>query len=131
MLCIEGDPRHPILASARGVGPELNLARVLEGTVALAEVTQEVALPRAENGRTPPGIVAVALGGAAPTRSTDALAWERLGAALRDAEHQFDLIVIDTAPILLVLALYLASQLRHESLHRHHRDDLHAGLPPP
>jgi hypothetical protein len=36
-----------------------------------------------------------------------------------------------TAPILLVLALYLASQLRHESLHRHHRDDLRAGLPPP
>ena len=102
VLFIEGDLRHPILASTLGLDPELNLARVLTGAAALSEVTQEVALPSTQNGRTPPGIVAVATAGAAPTRSTDALAWERLGAALRDAERQFDLIVIDTAPILLV-----------------------------
>jgi tyrosine-protein kinase Etk/Wzc len=36
-----------------------------------------------------------------PTRSIDPLQWERLGSALRDAEREYDLIVIDTAPILV------------------------------
>jgi Mrp family chromosome partitioning ATPase len=102
VLFIEGDLRHPILARALGLNPDLNLARVLDGSAALPEVTQEVALPSTDNGRTAPGIVAVALAGAEPARSTDALAWERLGGAVRQAEREFDLIVIDTAPILLV-----------------------------
>jgi Mrp family chromosome partitioning ATPase len=102
VLFIEGDLRHPILARALGLDPDLNLARVLDGSAALPEVTQEVALPSTDNGRTAPGIVAVALAGAGPARSTDALAWERLGGAVRQAERQYDLIVIDTAPILLV-----------------------------
>lgn len=59
-------------------------------------------MPGTGNGRLPPQVVAVALAGAASTRSTDAVAWERLGAALKEAERHFDLIVIDTAPILVV-----------------------------
>jgi capsular exopolysaccharide synthesis family protein len=102
VLFIEGDLRHPTLARTLGLNAERNLVRVLDGSAGLPDVTQEVALPSAENGRLPPRIMSVALAGAAPTRSTDALAWERLGAALREAERDFDLIVIDTAPILLV-----------------------------
>jgi capsular exopolysaccharide synthesis family protein len=112
VLFVEGDLRHPTLANALGLDPEQNLARVLDGSAALPDVTQEVALPSTENGRLPPRIVSVALAGAASTRSTDALAWERLGAALREAERDFDLIVIDTAPILLVPdAIPLLSQV--------------------
>jgi capsular exopolysaccharide synthesis family protein len=102
VLFVEGDLRHPTLANALGLHPEQNLTRVLDGSAALPDVTEEVALPSTENGRLPPRIVAVAFAGEDPTRSTDALAWERLGAALQEAEPDFDLIVIDTAPILLV-----------------------------
>jgi succinoglycan biosynthesis transport protein ExoP len=112
VLFVEGDLRHPTLARALGLDSERNLVGVLDGTADLADVTQEVALPSAENGRQPPRIMTVALAGVAPTRSTDALAWERLGAALRRAERDFDLIVIDTAPILLVPdAIPLLSQV--------------------
>jgi capsular exopolysaccharide synthesis family protein len=112
VLFVEGDLRHPTLANALGLDPEQSLARVLDGSAALPDVTQEVALPSTENGRLPPRVVAVALADAASTRSTDALAWERLGAALQEAERHFDLIVIDTAPILLVPdAIPLLSQV--------------------
>lgn len=112
VLFVEGDLRHPTLAKALGLHGEQNLARVLDGSATLPDVTQEVALPSTENGRLPPRVVAVALAGTASTRSTDALAWERLGAALREAERHFDLIVIDTAPILLVPdAIPLLSQV--------------------
>jgi succinoglycan biosynthesis transport protein ExoP len=102
VLFVEGDLRHPTLARVLGLDPESNLAQVLDGSAALSDVTQEVALPSSENGELPPRVVAVALAGATPTRSTDALAWERLGTALREAEREFDFIVIDTAPILMV-----------------------------
>jgi capsular exopolysaccharide synthesis family protein len=112
VLFVEGDLRHPTLAHTLGLDPALNLTQVLDGTAALPEVIQEVALPSAENGRLPSRIVAVALAGTVPTQSTDALAWERLGVALREAERDFDLIVIDTAPILLVPdAIPLLSQV--------------------
>jgi capsular exopolysaccharide synthesis family protein len=112
VLFVECDLRHPTLANALGLNPEHGLTRVLDGSAALPEVTHEVALPSTENGRLPPRIVTVALADAASTRSTDALAWERLGAALQDAELDFDLIVIDTAPILLVPdAIPLLSQV--------------------
>jgi tyrosine-protein kinase len=112
VLFVEGDLRHPTLARTLGMDHERNLARVLDGSAALPDVTQEVALPSAENGRLPPRIMAVALAGDAPIRCTDAIAWERLGAALREAERHYDLIVIDTAPILLVPdAIPLLSQV--------------------
>jgi capsular exopolysaccharide synthesis family protein len=102
VLFLEGDLRQPTLSDALGLDPEQNLARVLDGSAALRDVTQEVALQSMENGHLRPNVIAVALAGVGSTRSTDALAWERLGAALKEAERHFDLIVIDTAPILLV-----------------------------
>jgi capsular exopolysaccharide synthesis family protein len=101
VLFVEGDLRRPTLAKTLGLHLEQNLARVLDGSATLPDVTQEVALPSEENGRLPTRVM-VALAGTVSTRSTDALAWERLGAALQEAERHFDLIVIDTAPILLV-----------------------------
>jgi Mrp family chromosome partitioning ATPase len=112
VLFVEGDLRHPVIARTLGLDPAHNLGQILDGSAALPDVTQEVALPNAENGRLPPGVMAIALAGRATSGSTDAVAWERLGAALREAEQQFDLIVIDTAPILLVPdAIPLLSQV--------------------
>jgi Mrp family chromosome partitioning ATPase len=102
VLFVECDLRHPTIARALGLDPEPNVGQILEGSAALPDITQEVALSSTENGRTPSRGMAVALAGTAPSRITDALAWERLGAAVREAERSFDLIVIDTAPILVV-----------------------------
>jgi succinoglycan biosynthesis transport protein ExoP len=69
-------------------------------------------LPGGQNGVRPSRVLSVVLAGKTPTRATDALAWERLGAALREAEQDFDLIVIDTPPILSVPdAIPLISQV--------------------
>jgi Mrp family chromosome partitioning ATPase len=102
VLFVEGDLRHPTLAQSLGLDADRNLVGVLDGNASLRDVMQEVPVPSGDNGRLAPRIITVALAGETPTRSTDALAWERLGAALREAERDFDLIVIDTAPILLV-----------------------------
>jgi succinoglycan biosynthesis transport protein ExoP len=111
VLFVEGDLRHPTLARTLGLDPERNLARVLDGTASLLEVTQEVALPSGQNGSLPPSFVAVALAGGGPPR-TDAVAWERVGSALNEAQRDYDFIVIDTAPILLVPdAIPLLSQV--------------------
>jgi capsular exopolysaccharide synthesis family protein len=112
VLLVEGDLRRPTLAKALGMDRDQNLARVLDGSATLPEVTQEVALPSTENGQGPARVMTVALAETVSTRLTDALAWERLGAALHKAEQHFDLIVIDTAPILLVPdAIPLLSQV--------------------
>jgi tyrosine-protein kinase len=112
VLFVEADLRNPTLARALGADPERNLARVLGGSAALPEVIQEVALPGGQNGGPPSWVMSVALAGGTPTRATDAIAWERLGAALRESERDFDLIVIDTPPILSVPdAIPLLSQV--------------------
>jgi succinoglycan biosynthesis transport protein ExoP len=112
VLFVEGDLRRPTLARALGLDPRRSLGSVLDGSANLADVTQELALPSSNNGRAPPRIVTVALAGAGRTGATDALAWERLGAALREAAQDFDLVVVDTAPILLVPdAIPLLSQV--------------------
>jgi polysaccharide biosynthesis transport protein len=111
VLLVEADLRNPTLAQELRVDPELSLASVLDGKATLAQVTQEVALPNVGNGRAP-SIVAVVHAGTTPTRSTDPIQWERLSLALQEAERDFDLIVIDTAPILLVPdAIPLLSQV--------------------
>jgi tyrosine-protein kinase len=102
VLLVEADLRNPTLVQALGAAPDRNLISFLEGRAELHEITQQVALPSTENGRRPSGIVEVAFAGTEPARSTNPLDWERLGAALREAEREFDLIVIDTAPILVV-----------------------------
>jgi capsular exopolysaccharide synthesis family protein len=102
VLLVEADLRNPILAHALGAVPEKSLVSFLDGGAEFHEVTQQVALPSSENGRGPSGIVVVAFAGTAPARSTNPLDWERLGAALREAEREFDLVVVDTAPTLVV-----------------------------
>jgi Mrp family chromosome partitioning ATPase len=102
VLFVEADLRNPTIARALGADPEHSLARVLGGDATLGDVIQDVAFPSGRNGAGASPVVSVALAGGTATRSTDTLAWERLGAALHEAERDFDLIVIDTPPILSV-----------------------------
>jgi capsular exopolysaccharide synthesis family protein len=101
VLFVEADLRNPTLGRTLGLDGRRSVASVLDGGASLRDVIQDVALPN-ENGNRASRVVAVALASEVSTRSTDALAWERLGGALREAEDDFDLIVIDTAPILNV-----------------------------
>jgi polysaccharide biosynthesis transport protein len=112
VLFVEADLRHPTVARALGVDTDRSLARVLGGSAALRDVIQEVALPSGQNGGRPSPVISVALAGGKATRSADTLAWERLGSALHQAERDFDLIVIDTPPMLNVPdAIPLVSQV--------------------
>jgi capsular exopolysaccharide synthesis family protein len=112
VLLVEADLRNPTLARRLRADPERSLIRVLEGSAKLSDITQEIALPPQNGNHRATRVVAVAHGGPTPSKSTDPMDWERLGAALREAEREFDLIVIDTAPILLVPdAIPLLSQV--------------------
>jgi capsular exopolysaccharide synthesis family protein len=102
VLFIEGDLRNPSLATALGAEPDKGLTDVLDGTATLNDAIEEVAVESGENGRVPSRIVGVVFAGVAPSMRPDPLDWERLGMAIQHAERDFDLIVIDTAPILIV-----------------------------
>lgn len=102
VLFVEADLRNPTAARRLGVDADLSLASVLGGDAALADVIQEVALPNGRKNAAPSPVMSVAVAGGRPIRATDPLAWERLASALHDAEREFDLIVIDTPPILTV-----------------------------
>jgi tyrosine-protein kinase Etk/Wzc len=101
VLLIEGDLRDPSLAKSLGAAPEGGLADVLAGTATLEEVAQEVAVRSGEDGG-PPRIVRVVFAGSVSRELTDPSGWERFGADLASWEQDYDLIVIDTPPLVSV-----------------------------
>jgi Mrp family chromosome partitioning ATPase len=112
VLLLEADLRHPTLASNLGLQAEQGLAQVLDGEVSLQDVVRDIAAGGSEDGRHQSRIVSVAFAGRGSARSDDPSAWEHLAAAIKTAEHDFDLIVIDTPPMLFVPdAIPLASRV--------------------
>jgi tyrosine-protein kinase len=101
VLLIEADVRAPTLAGALNVEPETGLGDVLAGRAELREVARQVAVDSGRNGHMPARIVSVVFAGPTGTVA-DPLDWERLGASLARLEEEFDLIVIDTAPLVSV-----------------------------
>jgi polysaccharide biosynthesis transport protein len=102
VLLIEADVREPSLAAALRATPERGLSDVLAGSASLEDVVQDVAVKSVDNGGVPARIVSVAFAGRRMTVPADVLDWERLGAAIKESEREYDLIVIDTAPIVSV-----------------------------
>jgi succinoglycan biosynthesis transport protein ExoP len=102
VLLIEGDLRDPTLATALGAAPQKGLADILAGTANFDDVVVEVAVRSSENGGLPARIVHVIFAGAEALTGAYPLDWERLGGAIQDLEQQYDLIVIDTAPIVSI-----------------------------
>lgn len=102
VLLVEADVREPSLAAALRAAPEQGLTDVLAGRASLDEVVQDVAVKSAENGGAPARIVSVVFAGARTGMPADLLDWERLGAVIKESEREYDLIVIDTAPIVSV-----------------------------
>jgi succinoglycan biosynthesis transport protein ExoP len=102
ILLVEADVRDPSLASDLHAKPELGLTDVLAGSASLDKVVQDVAVKNVENGGSPACIVSVAFAGTRTDTAADVLDWERLGARIKECEEEYDLIVIDTAPIVSV-----------------------------
>jgi polysaccharide biosynthesis transport protein len=102
VLLVEADVRDPTLAAALGATPERGLNDVLAGNSSLEDVVEDVALETVENGSSPARIVSVAFAGAHARMAADPHEWDRLGVRIKHAEREYDLIVIDTAPIVSV-----------------------------
>lgn len=102
VLLVEADVRAPTLAAALKVKPETGLGDVLAGRAEINDVIRDVAVETAQNGPAPARIVSVLFAGSKIGPAADPLDWERLGASLAEAERDFDLIVIDTAPLVSV-----------------------------
>ncbi len=89
---IELDVRRPSAARTLGIAPTVGIERVLAGKARLAEACMHTQLPEldlylaSEPARDPLGVVAAA--------ST--------GALLRDLSRQYDLVVVDSPPVLPV-----------------------------
>ena len=102
VLLVEADLRHPTLAHGLGVEPRGGLDDVLDGKLTLSDAIHDVALESGDNGRLPPRVVSVVFAGVATTRPRPPASWEAVAQSVREAEDQFDLVLIDTPPIVSV-----------------------------
>jgi len=102
VLLVEGDLRKPRLASALEVTPARGLAHVLAGEASIEEVVQEVAIKNVGGGTSPARVVEVVFAGVAPNTPADPGAWERFGTLVESLEAEYDLIVIDTPPLVAI-----------------------------
>jgi capsular exopolysaccharide synthesis family protein len=100
VLLVEGDLRKPTLASALEVTSSRGLADVLAGTAAIEDVVQEVAVKNVGAGTTPARVIEVVFAGTGS--AADRGAWERFGALIESLEATYDLIVIDTPPLVTI-----------------------------
>lgn len=103
VLLLEVDLRRPTLAQQLGIRSEPGLTDVLIGAVPMGEATQSVALQAAPGegarGRTLDVLVAGAVLPPNPGELTESRAMEAL---LRQAQSAYDLVVIDTPPLIAV-----------------------------
>jgi polysaccharide biosynthesis transport protein len=103
VLLIEGDLRHPMLASELGLQSVPGLADTLLGSASLSDATQQVALEgspsKASDQRALDALVA---GAVSSSDSAELLASYSMEAVLQHAKSAYDLVVIDTPPLTVV-----------------------------
>ena len=92
ILLIDADLRKPRVAAYTHVVDSIGLAEVLVGVATLAEATQSVG----DSG------VDVLVGGALPPNPGELVASSHMAAVLAEARGSYDVVVVDTAPILAV-----------------------------
>jgi polysaccharide biosynthesis transport protein len=108
VLLLEADMRHPSLASTLGIGrdgggPGLGLDSLLTNPdTALSDVSQGIQVATRTSGDASPGNLYVVMAGAIPPNPTELMESDRMRGLLSEAKRIYDLIVIDTPPILAV-----------------------------
>lgn len=93
VLLIDGDLRKPAVHHALGIEPGPGLLGCLRGEVSFAEAVQRSVAP---------GLDVLPAGGLT-TSASDLLAGRRLGQLMREAEGQYDFVIVD-APALFINA---------------------------
>jgi tyrosine-protein kinase len=99
-LLLEADLRHPSLGLRLGLADSRGLSQVLAGNPrSLQSVVNQVPVSGfRDGGRT----LDVVLAGALPPNSTDLMESERMREILKEAEREYELVVIDTPPTSVV-----------------------------
>jgi polysaccharide biosynthesis transport protein len=101
VLLIEADLRNPALHELIGITPTRGLAEVLAGQLELPEAVQAVsALPENESGDG--AWVDVLLAGWKPPNPAQLIESDRMRDMLRDAEEEYDVVIVDTPPLPVV-----------------------------
>jgi succinoglycan biosynthesis transport protein ExoP len=99
-LIVECDLRRPTMAKRLGTGPGPGLSDYLIGQATPAEVVRKVPLTQGENG-TIPTLVAITAGSPTP-RPAELLASKRFAAFLEQVREAYDVVVLDSTPLLSV-----------------------------
>ena len=92
VLLIDADMRHPRLAEYLGLEGAVGLSTVLAGRVQLADATQEWGADE----------LTVLLIGTAPPNPTELLGSPTMTGAMAELRRAFDIIIVDTPPVLPV-----------------------------
>lgn len=107
VLLLEADMRHPSLASTLGIGrdggrPGLGLDSLLTNPDTALSDVGHIEVARRTSGDASPGSLDVLIAGAIPPNPTELMESDRMRRLLGEAKRIYDLIVIDTPPILVV-----------------------------
>ena len=102
VLLVEADLHQPRIGAALGMEPERGLGQVLDGTAILSDVIHDVAIESTGNGRAPANVLSVVFAGQRPGKHPDPTDWERLAEAVSEIKRDFDLLLIDTPPMVMV-----------------------------
>ena len=100
VVLVEGDLRHPRIASSFGLDGQVGLATVLSGQAALDEALQETRFPR---------LTAITSGGV-PPNPTELLGSQTARDVLIALSSQFDYVIVDSPPLLVKDAAILAGR---------------------
>ncbi|MDX3763443.1 polysaccharide biosynthesis tyrosine autokinase [Streptomyces sp. AK02-04a] len=87
---VDADLRHPCVAPAFGLVQDAGLTTVLIGQASIKEVVQQV------------GELSVLTSGAVPPNPTELLASARMAEVLRELADTYEVVIVDTAPLLPV-----------------------------
>ncbi len=103
VLLLEADLRHPTLASQLDVQPGPGVSDVLSGMMSLSEVTQLLELESSSRESSQGRTVDVAVAGAMlPPNPGELLESRAMGDLLEQARSTYDLVVVDTPPLIAV-----------------------------
>jgi polysaccharide biosynthesis transport protein len=101
-LIVECDLRRPTMAKRLGAEQGPGLSDYLIGQATPSEVVQRIPLaPGTENGTGAPTLVAITAGSPTP-RPAELLASKRFGAFLEQVREAYDIVVLDSTPLLSV-----------------------------
>ncbi|MDQ3849458.1 MAG: polysaccharide biosynthesis tyrosine autokinase [Actinomycetota bacterium] len=102
VLLIEADLRRPSLAEQHGLEPSPGLVELLTHHLDLSSVIQRVPVPQAGDAELPSITLDVLVAGGIPPNPAELVESHRLASVLDSLFVRYDLVVVDTPPMLLV-----------------------------